>query len=321
MFLGVVALGTLGYTLEGWSLSDAFYMVVITVFTVGYGEVQPVHTAALRTITMLIIVTGQLSAVYFVGSLVRFITEGEIGKAMEEHRKSRHIESIDKHVIICGYGRIGQVLARELAASKCPFVVVDKEPQRVALAQSHGWDALMGDGGDEKTLAEAHIERAIVLAAVLPSDMVNVFITLTARNMRPDLRIIARAEDPASEKKMKQAGATEVILPAVTGGIQIAHGITHPSLGSVLAESNHYLRHDLQELGIDIIEHRIIPNGVDDRKTLQQLLKGIESQCLVLGIKKPDGSMLQHPPSIHRLEGDDVVLLLAHGAVFPTVPA
>ena len=177
---------------------------------------------------MLIIVAGDASKVFFVGSLVGFITEGKIGKAMDEHRKSRNIESIKDHAIICGYGRIGQTLARELSGADFPFLILDNNADRVALAHSHGYQALMGDAGAEETMNEAHIERAVVLATVLPSDMVNVFITLTARNMRPDLRIIARAEDPATEKKLRQAGANEIILPAFVGGMQIANSITHP---------------------------------------------------------------------------------------------
>src|SRR5271154_5790176 len=233
-FLGVIVTGTILYRLEGWTLSDAFYMVVITVFSVGYEEVEPVSTSMLRAITMLIIVAGDASKVYFVGSLVRFITEGEIGKAMEEHRKSRDIETISGHAIICGYGRIGQTLARELVAKEFPFLIVDNNAERVALAHTHGYQALVGDAGDENTLSEAHVERAVVLATVLPNDMVNVFITLTARNMRPDLRIIARAEDPATEKKLKQAGANEIILPAFAGGMQIANSITEASIDTIL---------------------------------------------------------------------------------------
>jgi len=313
MFLGVILLGITAYRIEGWSRSDAIYMVIITVFSVGYEEVEPVATPLLRAITMCIIVAGDASKVYFVGSLVRFITEGEIGKAMEEHRKSRDIETISSHAIICGYGRIGQTLARELVAKKFPFVVVDNNAERVALAHAHGFQALCGDAGDEATLSEAHIERAVVLATVLPNDMVNVFITLTARNMRSDIRIIARAEDPATEKKLKQAGANEIILPAFVGGMQIANSITHPSLDSILKDAGRHLKNDLRDLGIEIIEHPIVANGVDDRKTLQQLLRGIETGCMVLAVKKPDGSLLQHPPATYRLEADDVVTLLSHG--------
>ena len=313
MFLSVIVLGAVAYHHAGWTFSDAIYMVVITVFSVGYEEVQPITTIDLRILTMLIIVAGDASKVYFVGSLVQFITEGEIGKAMDEHRKSRDIDSITDHAIICGYGRIGQVLARELEAKNFPFLILDNNAERVALAHTHGYQALMGDAGEEATLSEAHIERAVVFATVLPNDMVNVFITLTARNMRPALRIIARAEDPATEKKLKQAGANEIILPAFVGGKQIANSITHPSLESILNDGSRHLANDLKELGVEIVEHAVVANGVNDRKTVQQLLRGIESNCLVLAVKKPDGSLVQHPPSTHRLEANDVVVMLSHG--------
>src|SRR6202012_5568802 len=183
-------------------------------------------------------------------------------------------------------------LARELAANDTAFLVVDTNPDRVELARHHGWLSLQGDAGDEAVLTEARVERAVALATVLPSDMVNVFITLTARNMRADLRIIARAEDPATEKKLKQAGANEIILPAFVGGMQIANSITHPSLSAILQDASRYLKNDLKELGVEIIEHPVIANGVDDRKTIQQLLRGLEEGCLVLAVKKPDGSLV-----------------------------
>jgi voltage-gated potassium channel len=312
-FLGVIFLGTTAYRMEGWKLLDAFYMVIITVFSVGYEEVEPVTTVALHAITMLIIVAGDACKVYFVGSLVQVITGGAIGRAMEEHRKSRDIDNMTEHAIICGYGRIGQTLARELKTAGFPFLIVDNNAERVELAHTHGYQALVGDAGSEETMNEAHIDRAVVLATVLPSDMVNVFITLTARNMRPDMRIIARAEDPATEKKLRQAGANEIILPAFVGGMQIANSITHPSLGSILKDVSQYLRKDLKELGVEIVEHHVAPDGVDDRKTVQQLLRGIEAQCLVLGIKKPDGSLVQHPPATYRLEANDTVMMLSRG--------
>lgn len=312
LFLGVIVAGTAAYCLEGWSFSNALYMVIITVFSVGYGEVEPVITASTRTLTIVIIIAGDASKVYFVGSLIRFITEGEIGKAMEENRKSRDIETIGSHAIICGYGRIGQTLARELSSKKFPFLIIDKNAERITLAHSHGYKALLGDAGEEATLSEAHIERAIVLATVLPSDMVNVFITLTARNMRPDLRIIARAEDPATEKKLKQAGADEIILPAFVGGLQIANSITHPSLSSILQDAGRYLKHDLKELGVDLIEQVVIPNGIHDRKTVQQFLRDNETQYLLLALRKPDGTIIQHPPAKMHLEANDVMILLAH---------
>jgi voltage-gated potassium channel len=294
MFLSVIVLGAVAYHHAGWTFSDAIYMVVITVFSVGYEEVQPITTIDLRILTMLIIVAGDASKVYFVGSLVQFITEGEIGKAMDEHRKSRDIDSITDHAIICGYGRIGQVLARELEAKEFPFLILDNNPERIALA---------------------HIERCVVFATVLPNDMVNVFITLTARNMQPTLRIIARAEDPATEKKLRQAGANEIILPAFAGGMQIAHSILEASLDSILQGSDgaKHLASDLKELGLEIVEHSVVANGVHDRKTVAQLMRGIESNCLVLAVRKSDGSMVQHPSGTYRLEATDTVVMLSHG--------
>lgn len=233
---------------------------------------------------------------------------------MDEHRKSRDIDSITDHAIVCGYGRIGQVLARELAAKNFPFLILDNNPERIALAQSHGYLALLGDAGAEGTLTEAHIERAVVFATVLPNDMVNVFITLTARNMRPELRIIARAEDPATEKKLRQAGANEIILPAFAGGMQIANSITEASLDSILqAEGTRHLAADFKELGLEIVEHSVVADGVHDRKTVAQLMRGVESNCLVLAIKKPDGSLVQHPRGTYRLEARDIIVMLSHG--------
>ena len=314
MFLSVIVLGATAYHFAGWTFSDAIYMVVITVFSVGYEEVQPITTIDMRILTMLIIVAGDASKVYFVGSLVQFITEGEIGKAMDEHRKSRDIDSITDHAIICGYGRIGQVLARELEAKNFPFLILDNNPERIAMAHTDGYLALLGDAGGEDTLNEAHIERCVVFATVLPNDMVNVFITLTARNMRPQLRIIARAEDPATEKKLKQAGANEIILPAFAGGMQIAHSILEASLDSILqSNGTGHLAADMKELGLEIVEHSVVANGIHDRKTVAQLMRGVESNCLVLAIKKPDGSLVQHPRGTHRLEASDTVVMLSHG--------
>ena len=307
MFLGVIIAGTTAYCLEGWKFSDAFYMVIITVFSVGYEEVEPVATPMLRAITIFIIVAGDASKVYFVGSLVRFITEGEIGKAMDEHRKSRDIETISDHAIICGYGRIGQTLARELTGKNYPFLIVDNKAERVALAQSHGYQALLGDAGEESTLNEAHIERALVLATVLPSDMVNVFITLTARNMRPDLRIIARAEDPATEKKLKQVPGKyqrNLSLPS----LRRRHADRqqhHPPLPRQHPPGRQPLPQERPQ-GTRRRNHRAprsFPMAWTTGRRIQQLLRSLDDSGIVLAVRKPDGTLVQHlrhPPARSR---------------------
>ena len=182
-----------GYRYYGWNLVDSVYMVVITMFGVGYGEVHPLGPAG-KVFTMFVIVAGTSAVVFVIGEIIRFITEGEIMKAIGELKKSKQVEDIADHAIICGYGRIGQILAHELKAARFPFVIVDLDDTRLALADDSGYLFVKGSATDEETLQRARVERAVVLATVLPQDTLNVFITLTARNLNRHLRIIARGE-------------------------------------------------------------------------------------------------------------------------------
>ncbi len=186
LYMAVVfAVSVLGYVLYGWSFIDSIYMVVITFFGVGFGEVHPIDTIGKKIFTMLVIVGGTSSVVFVIGEVIRFVTEGEIMKAIGELKKSRQVDEISDHAIICGYGRIGQTLARALEAEKYPFVVVDLDDTRLALAEAAGYLFVKGSATEEETLLRAHVERAKVLATVLPQDTLNVFITLTERLHHP----------------------------------------------------------------------------------------------------------------------------------------
>ena len=218
-----------GYRAFGWPLIDAIYMVVGTMFGVGIGEVRPVDTVGKKLFTIFVIIGGTSSVVFVIGEVIRFITEGEIMKAIGHLKTSKQVSTITNHAIVCGYGRIGQILAHELAANHFPFVVIDLDDGRLALAERSGYLFVKGSATEEETLQRAHVERAVVLATVLPQDTLNVYITLTARNLNRQLRIIARGEQPSAERKLMQAGADEVILPASIGGLRIAHSITRPT--------------------------------------------------------------------------------------------
>lgn len=311
IFTGFVCLATAVYCLEGWTLSDAFYMVIITIFGVGYGEVEPVNTAMERATTILTIIAGPVASVYVIGALVKIITEGALQQAMAENRKLKSMDELTRHTIICGFGRIGQTIARELHKAGSPFLVLDRSAERLALAESHGYLTIEGDAGDEEVLTRAKIESARTLAAVLPDDMVNVFITLTARNMSPALRIIARAENPATEKKLRQAGANDIILPAFAGGMQIAHRITRPSLLGVLDDDASFLKNDLDEIGVEIQETEI---AADDRLVGQALgafVEGVKGRCIILAIRHADGASSQHPaPHLALRAGDRIISLM-----------
>ena len=310
IFSGVVALSTLSSCLEGWSLDDAFYMVIITIFGVGYEEVRPVHTAAERLTTILTIIAGPLATVYVIGSLVKIITEKEFQKAMADHRKFKTMDDMKNHTIICGFGRIGQTIARELKKAGKPFLILDRDAARIALSEGLGYLTLEGDAGEEEVLTRAHIDNARTLAAVLPNDMVNVFITLTARNMNSSLRIIARAEDPSTEKKLRQAGANDIILPALAGGLQIAHRIIRPSLMGVLEDDTTFLKNDLEELGIALEETSIDADNPLAGQPLSAFIESIKGRSIVLVVRHADGGSSQHPaPHLKLLPGDRIICL------------
>lgn len=198
----------IGYVSFGWTVMDSVYMVVITIFGVGYGEVEPLETPTEKIFTMGVILAGTSSAVYTVGGFIQMITEGEIHRALDAHRKSRGIDALKNHAIICGFGRMGQILAQQLKQAKLEFVIIDLDSDRVAKAEQMGYLTQTGNAADENILQSVGIKRAKMLATVLPDDAVNVFITLTARGLNPKLTILARESYPLRKKtKISRSGS------------------------------------------------------------------------------------------------------------------
>lgn len=317
MFTLVVVI--LGYMLAGWSFLDSIYMVVITVFGVGYGEVKPIDSPALRLLTIFLIVAGTSSAVYIVGGFLQMITEGEIKKALGARRMTREIETLSQHVIICGYGRIGQILARKMAEARQQFVVIDNNRDRLDQAEALGYLVRLGSATDELVLEAAGIYRAKVLATVLPDDAANVFITLTARSLNPKLVIVARGEYPSTERKLLQAGADQVVSPAAIGGLRMAHMITHPAALDFLEQEEG--RMNLNELlaRIDIqVEELAIPPGSELVGTSVGTVE-VQGQgsFLIVALRRADGGILIHPDQQVFLHEGDTLIVMGHKGDIP----
>ncbi len=317
MYLGAVFLVCVtGYLICGWNLIDSVYMVVITMFGVGFGEVRPLDTGG-RIFTMFVIIGGTSAVVFVIGEVIRFITEGEIMKAIGELKKSKQVDVISQHAIICGYGRIGQILAQELAASKFPFVIVDLDDARLALAEESGYLFVKGSATEEETLLRAHVERALVLATVLPQDTLNVFITLTARNLNRHMRIIARGEQPSTEKKLRQAGADEVVLPANIGGTRIAHSITRPATMKFLGDNRGIISEELKHLGVELDELRLHKHTHLVGKTILELQNMAEGHLLVIALQRADGSVLRSGFIEEKLHAGDSVIIIGRVHALP----
>lgn len=313
----VMAVFTMGYRFAGWSWSDSIYMVIITAFSVGFGEVQPITETWLRVWTMALIFLGCTSMVFITGTLVQILTETQIQRALGGKRMENEIEKLKNHAIICGYGRIGRMIASQLEQGGIPFVIVDQAPDRVAEAKEGGWLTLQGEATDEAVLRHAGINRARVLATVLPNDAANVFITLSARNMNPGIQIIARGEVPSTERKLIQAGANRVVLPAHIGADRIAHLILHPNARELLGgktQSSVEFEHHLTELGLDMEEIEIGPASPWQHRSVGEVEKDAAGRLLALAILRKEGGTDMNPSPAAILMPGDALVVMKRGA-------
>ncbi|HEX8551363.1 MAG TPA: NAD-binding protein [Abditibacteriaceae bacterium] len=305
-FAVIIVIATLGYIALGWQPFDAFYMVVITVFSVGYGETQPIDTVAERIWTILVIFGGWSAVVVTLGGITKSVTEGELRRLTDSIRKTRVMEHLHDHVIICGYGRMGQTLARELQDAGMSFVVIDRDEERVAQISVDGYLAHRGDATEESVLEYCGVQRAKTLATVLPQDALNVFITLTARDLSSDIKIIARGEQPSTEKKLLQAGADEVVLPATIGGLRIAHSITQPDVSELLRQKSGL---DWNALGIEVDELRLHQHAHLLGKSVHEIHRLCNGEIMILGVRRNAEVLRENLDSLVLQEGDALVAL------------
>ncbi|QDT09604.1 potassium channel family protein [Stieleria marina] len=321
LFLFVCVIAVSGYVAAGWRVDDAIYMVVITIFGVGYGEVQPIESAGLRALTIMVIIAGYGAVIYTVGGFMQMVVDGELNRAMGARRMTKGIERLSEHTIICGIGRLGSILASELHKSAMPFVVIDSDLERLKDAEERGYLVLHGDATEEEILEQAGINRASVVAAMMSLDASNVFVTITARDMNSDVTIIARGENPRTEKKLLGCGANNVVLPTAIGAQKVAQLITRPTAENILQqiEDQSTLLDDLGQIGLQFNELEVHPDSDLANHPLSEVeIRGNHS-FLVVGVRHTDGKVQLNPKTSLKLVPGDVVIVLGHQDDLPEI--
>ncbi|MBT3604330.1 MAG: potassium channel protein [Candidatus Latescibacteria bacterium] len=287
----VIGGGTLGYYLiepmqpdgEPWTLTDSLYMTVITITTVGYGEVHKLSLAG-RQFTIVLLFFSMLTAGYSVTTVIAFIFEGQVLQLMRGRRMERKISKMRDHYIICGCGVVGKEVAMEFQREGVPFLIIERDPDQSELGRDESIIFLEGDAEDDETLIDAGILHAKGLVAALRQDETNVFVVLTARQLNPDLMIVARAAEERTVGKLERAGADRVISPYQIAGRRIASVVLRPSVVNFLdvAMEQRNMSMRMEEVHLSSASPMV-------GKALRESGLGKQTGAIIIGIHGPDG--------------------------------
>jgi len=297
--------GTAGYHLiEGWPLFDALYMTVITITTVGYGEIHQLSKQG-RIFTVFLIMSGFGGMGYVLGSIVQTFIAGQIRMAIGRRKLEKKVKRLKNHYILCGYGRIGSFIAREFAVENIPFVVVEKAPDRIKLIEEDGFPYVEGDATDDEILISAGVERAKCLVATTGSDADNLYITLSTRSLNPAIYILSRAGEEGAERKLLSAGANRVVSPYLIGAARMLNAVLRPNIVEFidLVVERKHLELQLEEITVE-------DNARFKGKPLRESGIRRELELIVVAIKKSSGDMIFNPSSETLIEKGDVLIVL-----------
>ena len=303
LVLLVVAFGTIGYmTVEGWSFLDSLFMTVITITTVGFREVHELTPKGM-VFTIILIVGGVGTALYAFTEGAKFLLEGEIRQLLGRKRLEKKIKELADHYIICGYGRMGRIIARELQEEGVRFVVIDKDPP--SLEEKEDVLMIAGNATRDSSLLEAGIDRARGLISVLPNDSENLFVVLSARGLNPNILIVARAVEEGSEQKLLRAGATKVVSPYHIGGLRMAHTVLKPTVVDFIEFTTQRGNLELQMQEVTIQEgSRLI--GM----SLEACGIGDDLGVIIVAIKQASGETRFNPTHQSVIGAGDILIVL-----------
>ena len=305
MLVALVAFGTIGYYFfEGMPIFDAFYMTIITISTVGFSEIVPL-TKVGRSIAVVIIILGISVGTYTVGIIVQWLVEGELQKIFGRRKLQKQIADLKNHFIICGFGRIGHIICKELFEDSIKFVVIEKDAAAIEDLISLKYLCLEMDATNEDALLAGGIMNARGLVTAVNSDANNVFITLTAKGLRPDIFVLARASEERNEEKLLKAGATRVVSPYLIGARRMAHVLKRPTVVDFLdiATMGNHLGLIMEEAEVGQKSGFIGKNLIESR--LRQ-----EFGVIIVAIKKGSGQMVFNPAPTEKLEAGDVIVAI-----------
>jgi voltage-gated potassium channel len=301
MLTGVFAVGILGYVVLGFSLLDAAYQTVTTVATVGFREVQPLDDAG-KVFTIVLILVGVGTALYTFSVVLETLFEGHVHELFGRRRMEREIDAMDGHVIVCGWGRVGKAIGNELTAAHADLVVVDRDSSRVSETQL---PAVIGDATEDRVLERAGLARARALVAALDGDAGNLFVTLSARSLRPDLFIVARARVEETEEKLRRAGADRVVNPQSIGGARIAAFILQPHVTEFLDVVMH-------DRGLEFrLEEMLVPPGSPIAgNSIRDAHLRDRTGALVLALRDENGRFNTNPSPDTRIEAGQILIAI-----------
>jgi len=300
-----IVFGTIGFHfVEGWTLADSLYVTVQTLTTVGYGDVPP-RSGAGRIFAVVVMLIGAGGVALAVSTIVQSVVKWELVSTFGQRRLTKKMSKLRDHYIVCGSGRVGSHLVRDLLAANESFVVIETDQQRAAEFSQRGVNVMVGDATLEESLRDVGVEHARGLAACLPNDADNVYVVLTARDLNPNLRIVARAAEEQAEAKLLRAGANHVIAPTIIGGHRMAVALTKPAVSEFMDSIT------ANELGLGFEQVEVDAASSLVGQELRSTPIRSELDVVIISIRRQDGQIVFNPAGNATIENGDILIAIA----------